>query len=204
MSKSVSLSGAVSIVYEGVSHNRLPSGGAFDSLSSFFQRLSVTGYSWGDTLRCGFRQDSLYVSVPRLRIGDRLYTTPVLVEVRDADGVRIPGWRLIELYAEYKREREAALSEAYEARYGHRRAEFRGGPVPGTFKRRRHKRKNPHLRAEMVSNDLLAGDDEDYEQYVTVRGKRASHNLLTAIYDHHGRGRRGNGWKEHRSEQWRS
>jgi hypothetical protein len=204
MSKTVSLSDAASIVYEGISHSGLPSGAEFSSLSNFFQRLTVSGFGWGSTFRCEMRLHSFYVSLPRLRFGDRVSCVPVLVEVRDASGVRIPGWRLIELYAEYKREREARASKAYDARYGHRRYEFRDGPVPGIYKRRRHKRKNPALRSEMVSNQDIIDDEEGFDQRVSARGKRAPRNLLAAIYDYHGRSRRGNGWKEHRSQQWRS
>lgn len=203
MSKSVSLTDAVSIVYEGVSCAGLPSGAAFSSLTTFFQRLT-TGFAWGDVFRCDFRPHSFHVSLPRMRIGDRIFTASVPVEVRDVDGVRIPCWRLMELYADYRREREARHREMWAGRYRRGRYEFRDGPVPGTFKRRRHKRKNPALRSEMVLNQALLDDDEGFDQCVSARSKRASKNLLTAIYDHHGRGRRGNGWKEHRSSQWRS
>jgi hypothetical protein len=203
MNKSVSLNDAVSIVYEGVSCAGLPSGAEFRSLSHLFQRLNVTGFGWGDTLRCDLRPHSLYVSLPRMRIGDRVYSVRVLFEVRDADGVRIPGWRLVELCAEYERERAVRHREVWADRYRRDRYEFRDGPVPGTFKRRRHKRKHPHLRSEMIANQIIE-DDEYPGLEVNVRAKRAHKTLQTTIWYHHGRSRRGHSWKEYRSEQWRS
>lgn len=204
MSKTTSLSDAVSIVYEGVSCAGLPSGAEFSSLTQFFQRLNVTGFSWGDTFRCDLRPHSLHVSLPRLHFGDRLFTVPVLVEIRDADGVRIPSWRLVELCADYERERAVRHREVWAARYRYRRYEFRDGPVPGVFKRRRHKRKHPHLRSEMISNQVVLEDDEYPDLEVKVRAKRAPKTLQSAIWFHHGRSRRGHSWKEHRSSQWRS
>lgn len=203
MSKTVSLTDAVSIVYEGVSCAGLPSGAVFGSLYDFFQRLNGTACSWGNTFRCKLTPHSLYVSLPRLHFGDRVYTVPVLVEVRDADGVRIPGWRLVELFVEYERERAARHRALWSERYPRDRYELRDGPAPGGFKRRRHKRKHPHLRSEMVSNQIA--EDEDFaEMDVKVRAKRAPKTLLGAIWSHHGRGRRGNSWKKHRPNQWRS
>lgn len=201
MSKSISLADAVSIVYEGVSCAGLPSGAEFSSLSQFFQRLNVSGFGWADAFRCNMRPHSIHVSLPRERIGDRVFTCSVLVEVRDVDGVRIPGWRLIELYAEYERERVVRGRELWAARY--RRYEFRDGPVPGVFKRRRHKWKHPHLLSEMISNQIVL-EDEYPDLGVKVRAKRAPKTLLSAIWSHHGRSRRGDSWKEHRSSQWRS
>jgi hypothetical protein len=202
MSKTVTLTDAVSIVYEGVSCAGLPSGAVFGSLYDFFQRLNGAAFSWNNTFRCKVSPHSLYVSLSRLHLGDRVYTVPVLVEVRDADGVRIPGWRLVELYDDFQRERTTRHRALWSERYP-RRYEFRDGPAPGGFKRRRHKRKHPRLRSEMISNQIVEEEDV-LEAEFKVRAKRASKTLLGAIWSHHGRSRCGNSWKKHRSDQWRS
>lgn len=204
MSKSVSLTDAVSIVYQGVSCASLPSGAEFSSLTQFFQRLKGTGFGWSNSFHCDLRPHSLHVFLPRMHIRERVFSVPVLVEVRDADGVRIPGWRLMELYADYERERAARHREVWAERYRRDRYEFRDGPVPGVFKRRRHKRKQPHLHSEMTFNQIVVEDDGYSDLEVKVRAKRASKTLLSAIWDHHGRSRRGESWKEYRSSQWRS
>ena len=203
MSKTVSLNDAVSIVYEGVSCAGLPSGSAFTSASDFFQRLNGSAHNWSNTYRCTLTQHSFCVSLPRLHFGDRIYSVPVLIEVRDSDGVRIPGWRLMELFTEFQRERTERQSAFWSARYPRDRYEFRDGPAPGGFKRRRHKRKQPHLHAEMISNQIVE-DEELPAAEIKVRAKRAPKTLLGAIWSHHGRSRRGNSWKKHRQNQWRS
>lgn len=109
----------------------------------------------------------------------------------------------MELFAEYERERTARHRALWLERYPRDRYEFRDGPAPGGFKRRRYKRKYPRLRSEMVSNQIVEDDDLP-EIEVKVRSKRAPKTLLGAIWAHHGRSRRGNGWKKHRSNQWRS
>lgn len=83
---------------------------------------------------------------------------------------------------------------------------YRNGPVPGTRHRRWHRGTGSprlHTQSDIRENDFVNNFDEDCAEFhIKTRGSRSRRGLPNQ-WDDPMRSRRGNGWKEHRHNQWR-
>jgi hypothetical protein len=120
----------------------------------------------------------------------------------DELGLTIPVWKV----------QEACRNLPYEARrsrwsrfpdYDHAK-HYRNGSVPGVRCRRWHRGTGSprlHTQSEIRENDFANNYDEDCAEFqIKTRGRRSK---LPHQWDDPMRSRRGDGWKQHRHNQWR-
>lgn len=189
----------VMIVYEGNSCVELPSGSRFATLDDFFAILSKGSYPSKGCFSFSLGQNGFKLRLPRWKLLWGMVNMWVLVEVRDECGLRIPEWKLIELYEAYVRCREEYFRSIRQYRPVNGPHGFRRGPAWDGAKRNRRRRHRPALVGE-----ITAGSDVDLEEYELKPRRNRSPRVLTDAYrEFRGKGRRGNGWKCHRETQWR-
>lgn len=203
MSKNISLSDAVSIHYEGKPCETFRSGRSFASMRDFFSRLTPGLYAWGDKYRFNLDHHRFSLTLPRPWYLGKTYPMTTDIDVRDVDGVKVPNWKIIELYSVYAAEHEAERCAKIAAKNKRLGYKFRDGPAPGSgFKHGVRKRHRPLLKNEMTAAQVLFADEIE-ELVPQPRTARSSKALSLTTWDHRGRGRRSKGWKEYRHKQWR-